>query len=239
MVSHKNSAVSLFGCLVAVLVFAAPASAGVIPLTFDPVGGDPIVDSGWEAIVPDATVSGIVVDAITPGSDVRIQIDKNFLFPPDVGGVFPAIQIIFSQTLPDAQTVPQIVIEDESITNQTGVDWTDFHWVVLDGGSVWFNVAASTPFDTSPFVNQSFVDNWGFGDANKATDLNVDGGLVANGGGFFPGIAGLGGALTIEFDLASENSEFFLKEFPTPEPTTLAFLAFGSIGLVARRRRRS
>jgi hypothetical protein len=238
MIGQKNSAVCLFGCFVAVLALVAPAGAGVIPLVFDPGGGNPILDSGWEAIVPDATVSGIVIDAITPGSDVRIQIDKNFLFPPDVGGVFPAIQIIFSQTLPDAQTVPQIIIEDESITNQTGVEWTDFHWALLDGGSVWFDVGASTPFDTSPFVNQSFVDNFGFGDANKATDLNVDGGTVAPGGGFFPGIAGLNGSLTIEFDLASSNSEFFLKEFPTPEPTTLAFLALGSLGLVARRRRR-
>ena len=238
MVGWRSSAASAVSCMIAVLVLATPAGAGIIPLVFDPGGGDPIVDSGWQAIVPDATVTGIVIDAITPGSDVRIQINKNFLFPPDVGGVFPAIQIIFSQTLPDAQTVPQIIIEDESITNLTGVTWADFHWALLDGGDVWFDIAASTPFDTTPFVNQMFADNFGFGDPNKATDLWVDGGTLLPFGSFFPGITGANGSLVMEFDLSSTNTDFALKEFPTPEPTTLALLAFGSLGLVARRRKR-
>lgn len=237
MVGWRSSTVSALSFVVAVLLLAAPVGAAVIPLVFDPGNGDPIIDSGWEAIVPDATVSGIVIDAITPGANVRIQINKNFLFPPDVGGVFPAIQIIFSQTLPDAQTVPQIIIEDESVTNLTGVAWTDFHWALLDGGSVWFDIAASTPFDTTPFANQMFADNFGLGDPNKATDLWVDGGTVPVNGSFFPGIAGTNGSLVMEFDLSSDNTDFSLKEFPTPEPTTLALLAFGSLGLVARRRR--
>ena len=42
----------------------------------------------------------------------------------------------------------------------------------------------------------------------------------------------------MEFDLDSDNTDFSLKEFPTPEPTTLALFAFGSLGLVARRRHR-
>lgn len=238
MAGWRSGAVSALGCIIAVIILVTPASATVIPLVFDPGGGDPIIDSGWQAIVPDATVSGIIIDAITPGSNVLIQINKNFLFPPDVGGVFPAIQIIFSQTLPDAQTVPQIIIADESIANLTGVPWTDFHWALLDGGDVWFDIAASTPFDTSPFANQMFADNFGLGDPNKATDFWVDGGTVPANGSFFPGITGSNGNLVIEFDLASTNTDFALKEFPTPEPTTLALLAFGSLGLVARRRRR-
>jgi len=238
MVFERSRTAFAACCVIVALAFAVPANAGIIPLVFDPGNGDPVIDSGWQAIVPDATVSGIVIDAITPGSDVRIQINKNFLFPPDVGGVFPAIQIIFSQTLPDAQTVPRIFIEDESITNQTGVAWSDFHWALLDGGSVWFDIAASTPFDTTPFTNQAFADNFGLGDPNKATDFWIDGGTVLPNQSFFPGIAGAGGSLAIEFDLASTNTDFFLKEFPTPEPTTLALLAFGSLGLVARRRRR-
>lgn len=233
----RTRAIAAACCIAALLLAVASVDAGVIPLTFDPGNGDPIVDSGWDAIVPDNTVTGFVVDAITPGSEVQIQIEKTFLFPPDVGGVFPAIQIIFSQRLADALTVPRITIADESITNLTGVPWSDFHWAVLDSGTVSFNIADSTPFDTSPFANQTFADNFGLGDPNKATDLWVDGGTVAPNSAFFPGLTGAGGQLAIDFDLSTANTDFVLKEFPTPEPATIALLALGAVGLIGRRRR--
>lgn len=214
-----------------VLGTTSVASAGLFPLH------DGTTDSGWAVLAPDdGTVVGIVVDLVTPDA-VYIEIEKDFLFPPDANGNFPAINLIFQQTLPDAQTVPNIVISDESISNQTGVAWADFHWALLDGGSVWFDVGASTPFDVSPFSNSTWIDTFGFGDPNKANNLNVDGGNVAPGASFFPGLGGTNGDLVITFDLASANEDFILKEFPTPEPAVLAMLAFG--GIAALRRRRS
>jgi hypothetical protein len=226
-------------------IFSAPLAArgDIIPLVLAPgqngcpAGPNPC-DSGWRAITPtDGTVSGIVVDQITANS-VSIQIDKDFLFAPDITGTFPAINIIFEQTLPDANTVPRIIIEDESVTNQTGVTWTDFHWAIPMGSSgfAWFNQAMSTPFNTSPFNNQSWADTWGYVDPNKQTDLNVDGGSLPHGASFFPGLIGGNGALVMEVDLSLADTDFVLKEFPTPEPATLALVAFGALGLIRRRR---
>ncbi len=232
-------------CCAAVLMFTPVSAWGVIiPLTLAPgtgncPSGPNACDSGWRAIAPsDGTVAGIVVDAITANS-VIIQIDKDFLFAPDVNGNFPAINIIFEQTLPDAQTVNHIIIEDESVTNQTGVAWTDFHWALPQAGgsgNAWFNKALSTPFNTAPFNNQSWADNYGFGDPNKQTDFNVDGGVVLPNTSFFPGLINGNGQLNMEVDLTSADTDFVLKEFPTPEPATLALLAIGAMSLIRRRR---
>lgn len=201
----------------------ASAAADVIPL-----GG------GWQASVNATSNVGIVVDAV--GADfVLIQISKDFKDPPGPGGVFPPVLIDFQQVDTDANTKPNIIIADETVTNLTGVDWSDFHWAVLDNGQAWFDVPASAGFDTSPFGNQMFDDPDNvFGDPDKATDLWVDGGIVPNNSSFFPGIAG--GQLAMGIDLSSTNPvSFTLKEFPTPEPTTALLL--GVLAAFGLRRR--
>jgi hypothetical protein len=229
--SRRKSVAQAVGLAAAIaLGTTSVASAGLFPLT---LGGD---DSGWAVLAPDdGTVAGIVVDLVTPTA-VYIEIDKDFLFPMDVNGNFPAINLIFQQTADDANTVPNIVITDESVSNQTGQDWTDFHWALVDGGSVWFDKAASTPFNVSPFTNSTYIDLFGFNDGNSYNNLNVDGGVVPAGTSFFPGLGGSDGELVITFDLASSNDSFNLKEFPTPEPAVLAMLAFGGVAVLRRRR---
>ena len=202
----------------------ASAAADTIPL-----GG------GWQASINNASNVGIVVDAV--GADfVLIQISKDFTDPPGVGGVFPPVLIDFQQVDTDANTKPNIIINDETVTNLTGVSWSDFHWAVFDSGQAWFDVPASAGFDTSPFGNQVFDDPGGvFGDANKATDLWVDGGVLPNNASFFPGAAS--GQLAMGIDLSSNNPvSFTLKEFPTPEPTTALLL--GLLGAFGLRRRK-
>lgn len=195
---------------------------------------------GWEADVPDDSNVSIVVDTDnTDPSFIAIEISKDFLDPPEFG-VFPAQLIAFRQVDTDANTVSRIVIADEAITNQTGVDWTDYHYSVANNGGVaWFNVPLSD-FQITPFTNKVFTDLYGFGDPDKATDIDLDGGVVPNNSTFYPGGPPNNGDIVIDVDLSinnSDNESFVLKQFPTPEPSSIALLVCGG-ALVAVRRRK-
>ena len=194
---------------------------------------------GWQANVVDPADVSIVVDLIGPDFLV-IQISKDFTDPPGIGGVFPPQLIDFQQIDDDANTVPRIVIVDESITNLTGVDWTDYHWAILDDNDAWFDVPLSQGWTTDPFINKTFSDPWDvFGDPDKATDLQADSGLVLHNSSFFPGAAPGDGELVIDVDLGGVDPlSFTFKQFPTPEPGTVWLTLFALGGLLVTRRRR-
>jgi len=206
------------------IVSVVAANSEVIPLA-----------AGWQADVFDSSIVSINVDVVGPDFLV-IEISKDFLDPPGVGGVFPANLIDFQQIAADADTVPRIIIADETVTNLTGVDWTDYHWNVFDSGDAWFNVPLSD-FGTEPFANHSFSDPGNlFNDPDKATDIDADGGVVASGASFFPGGAAGDGNLVIDVDLSrSSPLSFTFKQFPTPEPASFVLLSL--CGLIAIRRR--
>lgn len=207
----------------AVLAFCA---AGTFAGTID-LGG------GWQANWPPPNNSiGITVDQVTPDF-VKIQISKDFLDPP-VGGLFPPRVIDFIQNKPDGETVPRLIILDETISNMTGADWDDYHWEVLDSGDAWMNVPLSATFDTTPLVNKVFSDPFNvFGNPDRATHLDADGGVIPHMGTYFPGQAA--GELVIDVDLTpGVPVSFTFKQYPTPEPTSMLLLACGA--LVLRRR---
>ncbi len=193
----------------------------------------PLGSSGWEAIIDDSLVGlvDLAVDQVTPDA-VYIEKAAEFTQGPGPGG-FPAISILFRQTSPDA--VGSIVINDEIIQNNTGVDWTDFHFLLVDGGDAVFDT--NSVFDTSPFDNQYFspdatefsVDGFGLGPAG--TDA-----IVPDGGVWFPGNGAFNGELIINVNVAPSApfTSFTLKEIPTPEPTSLVLLVLGS-ALLRRR----
>jgi hypothetical protein len=196
------------------------------------------LSGGWNAVVDDGSQVSIVDDGVFNdaqiGTFLAIEVSKDFVEPPDGQGIYPAQLITFIQTNPDATTVPRIVIIDEAVSNQTGTDWTDYHYAMLDGGQAWFNVPLSD-FDPSPFTNVTFSDNQGLGDPNKASDIDIDGGVVPAGTTFFP--AGNGGEIVIDASLAGGAPvTFTFKQFPTPEPGSLLLLVSGGL-LVAMRRR--
>jgi len=182
---------------------------------------DPFVSINW---VADSTA----LDA------VFIQKAAEFTQGP-VNGIFPSIPIVFSQISPNA--VHNIVIDDEIIVNHTGADWTDFHMDLLDHGEVVFDPVATAAsggggpigFSIAPFTTAAFTpDN---------SRLDIAGGVVPNGGLWFPGGGANDGQLWIHVNNLSGTTLFTLKETPTPAPGALALLALaGMMGKTRRRR---
>jgi hypothetical protein len=231
---HFKNKTSAILCLTAVVMLSgAPAALG---------GPTFILDGGWQATVVDPGTAFIVNDPPLPGPPDTpvIEISKDFVDPPGPAGAYPPINIVFQQIAPDASTSSRIIIADEVITNLTGTDWTDYHWQILDSGDAWFNVPLSSGWSVNPFTGPAtFSDpnNIFGGDDDRATDIDVFGGPVFDNTSFNPGV--LGGELVIDANLAGSATPvvFTFKQFPTPEPSTLALLAVGL--LVFRRRQRS
>lgn len=218
--------------LISLLLMLAPvASADVIVDLIHPTDGD----SGWSVVLADNVNSGVVVDRVT-ASYVRIEIAKTFTQPPQ-GGAFASNIIGFRQRLADDLTAPTIQITDEVIHNQTGADWTDYHWEIV-GSAAAFDKAATdaSSFSISPFT----LATWGAAqtgwDSGHPATLDVDGGVVPHGGTFTPGLAS--GKLYIDVDLTVGNSDFDLKQTPTPEPGAMLLIGLGGAVTILRRRRR-
>lgn len=237
----KNCYVLLSAALVVLACSVANASVETIPL-ISPTGAD----SGWNVSLDTASTS-IVVDLVNFNLDIMvIQISKEFTVPKNpFTGMFPPIILDFIQRLPDAGTVGTIVIADETITNQTGWVWEDYHWQVMNDGEVWFDIEASTTFgiqDEPHFQSQYW--HTVAGEAGKADGLTVYNGEVADGTSYFPGIEN--GDLVMRIDLSSERYlSFTFKQFPTedgyvPEPATAAIIGVGlavmGIKRIVRRR---
>lgn len=215
MINRRSKMTITATCSVALLLMSVPAWGGIVT---EPLGG------GWEVTFEDVNNTDFNVDNVGPGFIV-IEITKDFLS-------FDPIDIIFTQTDAgnDAGTAAQIVIFDESITNQTGIDWTDYHWALI--GDAQFDIPLTSNWGIGPFANLTV----------NATDVWADGGgIVPHNATFHPGtaIAG-GGEMVINADLSgADAAEFTFRQFPTPEPGTLVLLASGAIGLMHYRRRRA
>ena len=228
---RRTSSVLPTAILILVL-FGACLPAGAANIVVD-IGG------GWQAswdgdLYP--TVD-IISDGVV-GDWLFIEKSAEFTQGPQ-SGIFPSIAIVFQQIDPNS-TVTNIVINDEIVTNSTGVEWTDFHFDLLDGLDAQFNPAASAVsggplpigFSIAPFTEAEFSPN--------LKRLDIWGGVVADGQAWFPGDGPSDGQLWI--DVVSDPNDltlFILKETPTPEPATMCLLVIGGLAMLRRRQRKA
>jgi subtilisin-like proprotein convertase family protein len=176
-----------------------PSPCNIEPCDDCPPGTIPIVDgsgthSGWCVSASDPANVTIHTELVNlAAGTAEIHIGKNFVNPPGFGGLIPCILLDFVQVCPDVTTVDTILIAGETISNNTGVTWLDFHWILFDGSEAWFDVAASDAFSVSPFLSKLFS---GFIDPpanNQAKKLDAYDGAVPPGGTINAG-GGSGGA---------------------------------------------
>jgi hypothetical protein len=221
--------VSLVGCL---LMGATTSQGALVTVQLKDAFG---ADSGWDALIPDDIHTGIVVDKVT-SSYVRIEIFKDL--DPSVSQGQPHL-IQFQPRAGAAPAVSTIRITDETIINDTGTAWLDYHWSI-QGPAASFNktLTDASGFSVAPFQ----VMTWGaMIDANHSRDLGVSDGTIALGGIYRPGLAA--GELVIDVLANTESRNFTLMQYPTfdeppvPEPATLVTIALGGLGVLARRRR--
>jgi MYXO-CTERM domain-containing protein len=216
------------GTVGALIVAAGSANAGVV-----------VIGGGWQAswdssLDPfvDINPNGVSGD----GTTVFFEKTAQFTQGP-VNGIFPSIPIVFS-IVPGytGQIANKLVIDDEIITNSTGVAWTDFHIDVLNHGEVAFDPVATANsggtgpigWTVAPFQQAAFSDG--------NTRLDIWDGVIPSGTSWFPGSGASDGQLWINVNNVSANTLFILKETPTPAPGAIALL--GLAGLLGSRRRR-
>jgi hypothetical protein len=182
---------------------------------------------GWQATIQDDVNVDLAVDFVSIQDNILV-IEKfaNFISIDPFTGMPMPIAISFNQIASDAQTVSKIVITDEIIANNTGLDWVAFRNEIL-GGSATFNQAQSASFSINPFTNTTY--------SAGSDSVTYDGGVISSGTIWAPGT--LSGGLVIDIDLSGDSPvKFILKEIPmVPAPAGLALLGAAALG--ARRRR--
>ena len=205
---------------IAMIAAALVGTAAAGGITTIDIGG------GWEASFDDSLVVDVVGDGDSEAFDV-VFIEKSAQFFTN-----DAIAITFTRTSANARGF--IAIDDEIITNSTGVDWTGFQMSVT-GGAVFdptMTLAAggssSIGFTVAPFTTAAF--------AGGNTQVDMGGGTIANGATWLPGGGATNGQLWIDASSIGVGESFTLWETPEiPGPAAIAGLA---LGIFARRRRR-
>jgi hypothetical protein len=211
------------GVVLAALVLWAPQAGAVMITQLEP--DDSYADADWTiSNDPNASVIlvGLRVEYFKPemiGSPVLLQfvLDANDL---DQTGGPKAIELVNYADFDDPNM---------TAINSTGVDWTDFHILLVNVPTYLAEYAAAD------FTDIQTVDSDPFGAPTTANGerLEFDGATLSDGGS-----AALFRGVTMSHN-GTEGGVFYIKLIPTPEPAALALLAAGAAVIVTRRRRRA
>jgi len=216
--------------LVVVMFFTVTTQAAVIELD----------DSGWAMVITSPGVSIPFVYGVTDDA-VYIEIDKSF--DEEASGQF-LDPIIFEFQKISEDAVGTIVIRDEYVVNNTGVEWVDYHiFLVVDAldpeagfdpqyipdGDELEEVYYSKfyGYDGLP-IQLNFADTDGSGVASFPVGEDI----------FWPG-NGSGQIVIVTNSELEVGERFGVKQVPTvPEPATVLMLGLGGL-LTLRRKKRS
>jgi hypothetical protein len=190
----------------------------VAMLNVAPALGGSVTAGGWTASWDKALDEVLGLTALSTGADtVSFNKFAQFTNPPNEDGAFEPLVITFQQSSPTAKK--WILINQESVVNQSGRDWTGFDFVIappaanglgFDDGKT-FPAISSQSFSISPFTTH---------------ELSADGKVLSLGGGTVPTLpigenvwnpGQISGALWINAApmLNGMSRSFELKEIPT------------------------
>jgi hypothetical protein len=220
----------------------ALAVAGVLCLSGQVDAASKLLgDSGWRVHFGDGL--NIHLDGIT-SDRAEVQIEKIAQFTEGFDrGVGPTLEVTFEQVSFDA--VPFIVVDSESVLNQTGENWIGFRFSLTeattgDDLNVKFDdektFGDDDPLNIDPFTSHQFSDDF--------TELVVSGGTVPNGDTWQPGSGNNAGELVIFGAPVSSGTKraFFFKEqpiIPLPAAAWTGLTGLVGLGLFSKKLRRS
>ena len=199
-------------------------------------------NSGWSlAVNPGGDITAVVDDETE--DEVIIQLQKTFTGEPDEFNLLPTMYVEFVKESADAVNI--IVITDEFITNDTTVDWIDFHMelvVNVEQPKAGFSMQYIPSGDQFQTVLPGGVVllNGPNGPEQVYTKFDFSDGTVPNeppGSDIFrPGADSGAMVMLINPDL-EVGTRIRLKEWPTiPEPAAFCLLGTGLAMFLGRRK---
>lgn len=228
-------------CLVSLMFALAPAGSSAAILTDDSLDFSKVLTgSGWR--VHFGSGLNITLDGVTRDrAEVRIEKIAQFTGAFETGDV--TLRILFEQI--DVNAVPRIVIEGESVFNQTGSDWQGFRFSLIDlthGASNHPTFDETRTFlDNDPLRIEPFST---YAINSAATEVVLSGGMLADQGVWLPGSGNGAGELVIDAALNCSGPlrSFYFNEqaiAAIPEPACAGLLTMSGAALFSRLRRRT
>jgi hypothetical protein len=223
----KASAAAIIGAFgFASLVEAAPQELTGLD------GSGNVISSGWTWDVSAGQES--LVNLVF----IRMEGD-NFFFEKDaeMTNINTPIVISFNKISQDAAN---LVINDEAVLNNTGVDWGGFRMELSSGSTGGVPNFAFTTHDGSPGIGDFAIDPFtAFMFYNQNSGLLVNGGVVHAGETWFPGSQSTTGLAIV--NTGNVDQSFTLKEIAIPIPLPAAawtgLTTLAGIGLISARKR--
>ncbi|MCP4375539.1 MAG: hypothetical protein GY794_05110 [bacterium] len=230
---YRKSLISVGLFSILMICSVSPLQAGTIDLDYD--SGSGIIESGWYVNFGGSTTGISVTDVDLTNKTATITITKDYDQAPTLNPFsnqwdFQVGWLTFIEDSANSGLIDKIIIDSESIANNTGVTWGGFRWLVEPAGAAEFNASESSGWNEPSFTT------WTFSNSDNQLDA-TNGSGVASSSVFAPGA---NGDLVIDVDLDSSDAALsvHLKQHVTPEPATMAILVAGSCTILRRRFRK-